>query len=86
MSGFEFLSIFIFIWVILAAIVSIEAKDRFTSVIMLSLVGLGATFLFAMMNAPDVAITEGVIGSGLTSAIFLMTLKRIRGEEGAKDE
>ena len=86
MSGFDFLAVFIFIWVILAGLAAIETKDRFTSVIMLSLVGLGATFLFAMMNAPDVAITEGVIGSGLTSAIFLMTLKRLKTKEGEENE
>ena len=44
---------------------------------MLMGVGLGSVVLFFIFKAPDVALTEAVIGAGISSVIFLMALKHL---------
>lgn len=62
------------ILMILAAVLALESKKIITSVIYLSLLSLLAVVAFVVMSAPDVAITEAVIGSGLVTALFVFTL------------
>ena len=44
------------------------------------LVSLIASVLFLLLAAPDVAMTEAAIGSGLTTFLFFFVLGRVRGE------
>jgi len=60
------------------AIFAIEAKKLLTSVIMLSAMSLLSVLLFVIMKAPDVAITEASVGAGLTTAIFLLSLRKLK--------
>ena len=60
------------------AIFAIEAKKLLTSVIMLSAMSLLSVILFVIMKAPDVAITEASVGAGLTTAIFLLSLRKLK--------
>jgi uncharacterized MnhB-related membrane protein len=39
-----------------------------------------AVVAFVMLKAPDVAITEAVIGSGLVTSLFVFTLLSTRKE------
>lgn len=48
------------------------------------LVSLIASVLFLVLAAPDVAMTEAAIGSGLTTFLFFFVLGRIRAESEAK--
>ena len=50
------------------------------------LVSLIASVLFVVLAAPDVAMTEAAIGSGLTTFLFFFVLGRIRGSETKGDE
>jgi len=72
------------VMMILAGIMAIESKKIIHSVIYLSFLSMLAVLGFVLMRAPDVAITEAVIGSGLVSALFIFTLmvnKKKVGEE-----
>ncbi|RLL84209.1 hydrogenase subunit MbhD domain-containing protein [Mesotoga sp. BH458_6_3_2_1] len=60
------------------AIFAIETKKLLTSVIMLSAMSLLSVILFVIMKAPDVAITEASVGAGLTTAIFLLSLRKLK--------
>ncbi len=68
---------------VVLAVVAINAKKKITSVIFLSAVSMLAALAFVIMRAPDVAITEAVIGSGLATALFVFTLfhKKKEGED-----
>ena len=68
---------------VVLAIVAINAKKKITSVMLLSGVSMLAVVAFVIMRAPDVAITEAVIGSGLVTALFVFTLfyKKKEGED-----
>jgi len=72
--------LFTFIAVILVAFMSIVQKSLPDAIILFMGVGLGAVVLFFVFQAPDVALTEAVIGAGISALIFLMALKHL-GEE-----
>ena len=64
-----------------AALVSINVKRISMAILSAGLVSLLASVLFLFLAAPDVAMTEAAIGSGLTTFLFFFVLGRIRGEE-----
>jgi len=56
------------------AILALNSKKLINAVMYLSILSMMAVVAFVLMKAPDVAITEAVIGSGLTTALFVFTL------------
>ncbi|MBN1196763.1 MAG: DUF4040 domain-containing protein [Candidatus Aminicenantes bacterium] len=60
------------------ALVAVLGKKTLTAVIAAGVVSLLASVLYLLLSAPDVAMTEAAIGSGLTTIIFLFVLHRIR--------
>jgi uncharacterized MnhB-related membrane protein len=64
--------------ILLFAVLAIESKKLITSVIYMSLMSLLSVVSFIIMRAPDVAITEAVIGSGLVTFLFVITLTQIK--------
>jgi uncharacterized MnhB-related membrane protein len=63
---------------LLFAVLAIESKKLINSVIYMSLMSLLSVVSFIIMRAPDVAITEAVIGSGLVTFLFVITLTQIK--------
>ena len=63
------------------AAVALFASRRITAVLAAGLVSLFASVLFLLLFAPDVAMTEAAIGSGLTTFLFLFVLGRMRRED-----
>jgi len=62
--------------IVIAFVAVIEPK--LPDAIILSMgIGLGAVVLFVLFQAPDVALTEAVIGTGIGSLIYLMALKHL---------
>lgn len=68
-----------------AAFLALRARTTPVAVIAAGLVSLFASVLFLILAAPDVAMTEAAIGSGLTTFLFFFVLGRIR-REGQDDE
>lgn len=71
----------IFITLIILALLIIRNGDLPHSVILFMGFGLASVILFFIFSAPDVALTEAVIGTGVSGVIFLVTLLQIRGKE-----
>ena len=78
MTGFIILVTFV--GIVIVAFSAIIQKKLADSIIFLMGLGLGSVVLFFIFKAPDVALTEAVIGAGISSLIFLMALKHL-GEE-----
>lgn len=76
--------LFTFLAMIVVALYSINSKDITQSVILFMGVGLGSVVLFFIFQAPDVALTEAVIGSGLSTAVFLLGIRHTSKEEAKK--
>ncbi len=83
MSVMDILELALGAVMVVLAVVAILAKKKVTSVILLSALSMLAVVAFVIMRAPDVAITEAVIGSGLVTVLFLFTLfnKKNEGED-----
>ena len=62
-----------------AAIFALEHKKLVIGVIAAGLVSLIASIIFVVLAAPDVAMTEAAIGSGLSTVMFFYVLSKIRG-------
>ncbi len=64
-----------------AAFVAIYAKRISMAILSAGLVSLLASVMFLFLAAPDVAMTEAAIGSGLTTFLFFFVLGRVRGDK-----
>ncbi|MCD5424978.1 MAG: DUF4040 domain-containing protein [Methanosarcinaceae archaeon] len=67
------IAIFLVLIVILSILIVIT-KDLLAATIIFSIYSLSMAVLFTLLNAPDVALTEAVIGAGLTSLLFIVTI------------
>ena len=74
---FIVLAIGIGLLAIIMAIIAILNKKLSIAVIAAGVVSLFASILFLLMAAPDVAMTEAAIGSGLSTLIFFYVLNKI---------
>lgn len=61
------------------AIMAIVSKSTAVAIMAAGLVSLMASVLFVLLAAPDVAMTEAAIGSGLTTFLFFFVLGRVKG-------
>lgn len=60
---------------------SLADRDLFRSVITFIALGLLIALAWVRLRAPDVALAEAAIGSGLTGALILSALARMRRRE-----
>ena len=79
MVGLIILSIFIAL--IILSILIIVNDNLPHSVILFMGFGLGNVVLYFIFSAPDVALTEAVIGTGISSVVFLVTLLQIKNKD-----
>jgi len=63
------------------AFVAIASKSTAVAIMATGLVSLMASVLFVLLAAPDVAMTEAAIGSGLTTFLFFFVLGRVKGAD-----
>lgn len=66
---------------ILMAIIAVQNKKLVVAIIAAGAVSLFASVMYLLLSAPDVAMTEASIGSGLSTIIFFYVLNKIKKEE-----
>ncbi|MGV8980329.1 hydrogenase subunit MbhD domain-containing protein [Clostridium sp.] len=54
-------------------------KSLLGAIIVFMVYSLIMTILWQQLNAPDLAITEAAVGAGITTILFVLTLKRVKG-------
>ena len=80
----DYLSLFISVLLLVLAFLAINAKSLIKSVMLISSLSMLSVIAFVIMRAPDVAVTEAVIGSGLVTSLFVFTLLGVRKVGEAK--
>ena len=60
-----------------AALAVLFLPNMIAAVVASAVVSLSLTVIFAILKAPDVAMTEAAIGAGLSSLILAIGLKRL---------
>ena len=66
-----------------AAIFAVYSRSILSAIISSGVISLLASIIYILLAAPDVAMTEAAIGSGLTTVVFLLALRRIYAYAGA---
>ncbi|HDJ29665.1 MAG TPA: DUF4040 domain-containing protein [Candidatus Acetothermia bacterium] len=61
---------------LVAALFAYYLRDLIAAVVACAAVSLLASILFYLLQAPDVAMAEAAIGAGLTTAIFVIAIRR----------
>ena len=64
--------------------IAIYHKKLIIAIIAAGVVSLFAAILYLLLAAPDVAMTEAAIGSGLSTIIFFYVLNKIRKSNDTK--
>ncbi len=77
----EIILLIIALFTIATALMAVLTKDRVVAVLAAGAMGLFASLMFVILAAPDVAMTEASIGSGLTTFIFFFALKKVRSKK-----
>jgi multicomponent Na+:H+ antiporter subunit B len=75
------LILFAFVALVVVSVMIIAETDFSQSVILYMGFGLGSTLLYFVFSAPDVALTEAVIGAGVSGVIFLVALLQTQRRE-----
>ena len=65
--------------IIVAAFMALESKKLVMAVVAAGLVSLISSIVYVLLAAPDVAMTEAAIGSGLSTIMFLYVLRKVKG-------
>jgi uncharacterized MnhB-related membrane protein len=60
-----------------AAVAVLLLQNLLAAVAAASVVSLGVAVMFALLHAPDVAMTEAVVGAGLSGLILALALRRL---------
>lgn len=75
----EIFSIIMLLFLIGCSIAVAVTRSLLASVIIFMAYSLVMAILWQIMNAPDLAITEAAVGAGITTLLFILVLKKIRG-------
>lgn len=85
----QILEIILLILVVICGISTCLNKNLMVSLIIFMAYSVIMSIVWAMLEAPDLAITEAAVGAGISSILMFITLKTIRDireEEKKKKE
>ena len=69
------------LFLIVCAIATCLHRTLLTSIIIFMAYSTIMSIIWALLESPDLAITEAAVGAGVTSILFFVTLKKIRAVE-----
>ncbi len=75
------LHVIVLILILVGAALAVWFKDLLSSVIALAAASLLVALEFYLLQAPDVAIAEAGIGAALTTAIYVIAIRRTGRKE-----
>lgn len=71
----------ILVLIIGLAVFSLVTNDLLHGIIALSAISLISALLFYILNAPDVAITEAAVGTGVTTVVFVGVIRHTKRKD-----
>ena len=67
--------------ILVGGVLAVQLNSIVSAVVSAGLASLFASVVYVVLAAPDVAMTEASIGSGLTTMIFLYAIRKTRGKD-----
>jgi uncharacterized MnhB-related membrane protein len=74
----KLIAIIIGLAILLMALIAVYNKKLIVAIVAAGVVSLFASVMYLLLSAPDVAMTEAAIGSGLSTIIFFYVVNKIR--------
>ena len=74
------------IFLLVCAVAVSLSKNLLNSIIVYMSFSLIMSVIWILLESPDLAITEAAVGAGVTSILFIITLKKIHAIVKEKDE
>jgi multisubunit Na+/H+ antiporter MnhB subunit len=68
--------------IVALAVASLSVRDLFSMIVLFIIFGLLSALAWVRLSAPDVALAEAAIGTGVTGALLLKTLHHLRFASG----
>ena len=85
----EIMKVLLLLLLIVCAVSVNFTKSLLQSVIIFMAYSSIMCIIWVLMESPDLAITEAAVGAGISSVLFLLTLRKIRetdrGEDGGEE-
>ncbi|MBE0635671.1 DUF4040 domain-containing protein [Candidatus Bipolaricaulota bacterium] len=75
------LHVVVLVLIVIGAALAVWFKDLLSSVLALAAASLLVALEFYLLQAPDVAIAEAGIGAALTTAIYIIAIRRTARKE-----
>ena len=75
------LNTLIILGIVVCAVLTVTVKRTLSSIICMAGCGAFVSLEFIMLQAPDVAIAEAAVGVALSTALFVIALKKTGGEQ-----
>lgn len=74
----DYIEIFLLIMLLICGIATCVKKNLMTSVIIFMAFSVIVSIVWALLEAPDLAITEAAVGAGISSVLLFITLLMIK--------
>lgn len=74
------------IFLLICAVAVSLSKNLLNSIIVYMSFSLVMSVIWILLESPDLAITEAAVGAGVTSILFIITLKKIHAIVKDEDE
>lgn len=68
------IEIVLFIFLVIAAIISLTVRNLLTAVVTLGIFSFISALVYVVMGAVDVGFTEAVVGAGVTGVFFIVLI------------
>ena len=75
----------LFLFLIVCAVAASLSKSLLNSILIFMTYSLVMSIIWVILESPDLAITEAAGGAGVTTVLFVLTLKKIHAIMGADE-
>ena len=74
----EILNVILLAVIVICAVAVSLTRDLLSAVIVFMIQGLAMSVVWILLQAPDLAITEAAVGTGISTVLMLAALKKIQ--------
>lgn len=73
----------LFVFLIVCAVAASLSRSLLNTVLIFMSYSLVMSVIWVILESPDLAVTEAAVGTGVTTVLFVLTLKKIHAIMGA---
>lgn len=81
----EWFRLLLLLIMIVGAVAAANTKNLLSAVVIFMVYSLMMAILWEELNAPDLAITEAAVGAGITTILFVLTLRKMKVAQHEKN-